>query len=147
MHDWGWAETVDDISGQIAIAGVGESDHTKASARGELEIALQAAERAIADAGLEPSDVDGLMHQARMGEPLDTAAFHDHFGTDHDIWESPEGGGMVWAGTAPLAAARAIREGRARHVLNTFAVAWASQRGQMVGGPGQAHADHVRQDR
>jgi acetyl-CoA acetyltransferase len=47
---------------------------------------------------------------------------------------------MAWAGTAPYIAARAIREGKARHVLNVFSVAWATQRGSMLGGPGQFHA-------
>src|SRR5262249_31316171 len=67
--------------------------------------------------------------------------FHAHFGTSHDLWESERGGGMVWAGSAPHDAALAIRSGRATFVLNTFAVAWATQRSQMVGGPGQVHAE------
>jgi acetyl-CoA acetyltransferase len=56
------------------------------------------------------------------------------------MWESDRGGGMVWAATAPYEAAGALREGKARHIVNTFAVAWATQRGDMVGGPGEAHA-------
>ena len=47
---------------------------------------------------------------------------------------------MAWAATAPYLAARAIREGKARHVLNVFPVAWATQRGSMTGGPGEVHA-------
>jgi acetyl-CoA acetyltransferase len=137
---WGFASEYDDVSGQVAIAGVGEADQTKASGRTTKEIAAQAVERALDDAGLEPGDVDGLMRVPFGRDQFDGAAFHEHFGTAHDIWESDQGGGMVWAGTAPYAAAQALREGKARHILNTFSVAWATQRGEMVGGPGEVHA-------
>ena len=50
---------------------------------------------------------------------------------------------MVWAGSAPYDAALAIRSGRATYVLNTFSVAWATQRPQMVGGPGHVHAEDL----
>jgi acetyl-CoA acetyltransferase len=130
----------EDVGGALAVCGVGESDHTKASGRTTQEIVLQAIERAIADAGLEPADIDGLMY-IPLPEQVDAATFHDHFGTDHEIWESRDGGGMRWAATAPYHAGLALREGKARHIVNTFGVAWATQRGQMVGGPGQSHAE------
>jgi acetyl-CoA acetyltransferase len=47
---------------------------------------------------------------------------------------------MAWAATAPYLAANAISEGKARHVLNVFPVAWATQRSSMTGGPGEVHA-------
>ena len=56
------------------------------------------------------------------------------------MWSSPWGGGMSWAGTAPHLAAGAIARGDARHVLNVFPVAWATQRASMTGGPGEVHA-------
>lgn len=55
------ASEIEDVSGQVALVGVGESEHTKASGRSTLEIAGQAVERALADAGLAPRDVDGLL--------------------------------------------------------------------------------------
>src|SRR5438445_1890909 len=137
---WGFPTELDDVGGAVAIVGVGESDHSKASGRTAQEIALQATARALADAGVEPADVDGLMHTPAMGDQLDGSAFHAHFGTSHEMWESSRGGGMVWAGTAPYEAALAIRRGDATCILNTFAVAWATQRSQMVGGPGEVHA-------
>ena len=124
------------------ICGVGESDHTKASGRTVTEIVGSAVERALDDAGLAPTDVDGLMH-IPLPEQFDVAAFHAHFGTDHDMWESRAGGGMRWAATAPYEAAHALREGKASVILNTFGVAWATQRSQMVGGPGQSHAQEL----
>jgi acetyl-CoA acetyltransferase len=141
--DWGFASPLEDIGGQVAIVGIGDADYTKASGRTTQQIAAQATERALADAGLRPSDIDGLMYIPFSGDQFDAAAFHAHFGTTHDLWISEKGGGMVWAGSAPYDAALAIRSGRATYVLNTFSVAWATQRPQMVGGPGQVHADDL----
>jgi acetyl-CoA acetyltransferase len=143
MTDWGRAEAYDDVSGQVAIVGVGEGDHSKASGRTTTEIAAQAVERALDDAGLRPEDVDGLMWHPAFPGQLDAEAFHAHFGTDHELWTSTEGGGMTWAATAAHTAAKAMAEGRASVIVNAFAVAWASQRGQMVGGPGQSHAQEL----
>src|SRR5262245_2514619 len=137
--DWGYASDYDDVRGQVAIAGIGETEYTKASGRTAREIGAEAAERAIADAGLEPADIDGLTWSGAFPD-FDVAAFHDHFGTSHDMWTSPWGGGMAWAATAPHLAANAIADGRARHVVNVFPVAWATQRSSMTGGPGEVHA-------
>jgi acetyl-CoA acetyltransferase len=143
MTDWGFASELEDARGQIAIVGIGDSDYSKASGRTTHEIAAQATERALADAGLTPADIDGLMYIPFSGDQLDASAYHRHFGTRHEMWVSEKGGGMVWAGSAPYDAALAIRAGRAKYVLNTFAVAWATQRAQMVGGPGQVHAEDL----
>lgn len=138
---WGRASDYEDVSGQVAIVGVGESEHTKASGRTTTEIAARAVEQAITDAGLEPTDIDGLMWIPSMPGQLGPDEFHAHFGTDHDLWVSNRGGGMRWAATAPHEAALALREGKARHIVNSFAVAWATQRGEMTGGPGEMHAE------
>ncbi|MHB8669659.1 MAG: thiolase C-terminal domain-containing protein [Acidimicrobiales bacterium] len=140
MSDWGHASPMEDTGGEVAIIGVGEADHSRASGRSTIDIAGQAVERALNDAGLSPSDVDGIMYMPFGGDQFDETAFHDYFGTSHELWVSHRGGGMVWAGTAPYHAALAIREGKASCILNSFAVAWATQRNQMVGGPGEAHA-------
>lgn len=139
--EWGAGVPLDDVSGRVAIVGVGESAHTRASGRTPTEIAATAVEVALADAGLEPTDVDGIMTGPGVPDQLDAAAFHAHFGTDHDLWESTAGGGMRWAATAPAVAAAALDTGAASVVVNSFAVAWATQRGSMTGGPGQSHAE------
>ncbi len=139
MADWGHAQQLDDVHGAVAIAGIGETAYTKASGRTAREIGAEAAERAIADAGLAPEDIDGITWSGTFAD-FDVAAFHEHFGTSHEMWTSPWGGGMAWAATAPYLAARAIAEGKARHVLNVFPVAWATQRSSMTGGPGEVHA-------
>ena len=139
VDDWGYAVELDDIAGEVAIAGIGESAYSKFSGRTALEIAIDASERALEDAGLRPDDIDGLTYSAAF-PGFGVAEFHDHFGTSHDMFTSPWGGGMAWAGTAPYLAAQAIRNGQARHVLNVFSVAWATQRSEMTGGPGEVHA-------
>lgn len=138
--DWGRATELDDVGGRVSIVGVGDSDYSRASGRSDVEIAAQAVERALADAGIAPDEVDGVMYSGGTGARFDGAAFRAHFGTRGELWESTEGGGMVWAATAPALAARALERKRARVIVNVFAVAWATQRSEMVGGPGQFHA-------
>ncbi len=43
---------------------------------------------------------------------FDAAAFHEHFGTSHELWTSHWGGGMAWAATAPYLAARGDPRGQ-----------------------------------
>ena len=143
--DWGTNVPLDDVGGKVAIVGVGESEHSRASGRTPTEIAATAVERALADAGLGPEDVDGVMLGPGVPDQLDAAAFHAHFGTSHDLWESTAGGGMRWAATAPVPAAEGLANGDASVIVNSFAVAWATQRGAMTGGPGQLHAGRALQ--
>jgi acetyl-CoA acetyltransferase len=138
--DWGHPVAHEAIGGRVAIVGVGDADHSKASGRSAREIAAEAVERALDDAGLSPHDVDGICFSGGMGEAFDAKAFREHFGTRRELFESPRGGGMVWAATAPSIAAAALDSGTATHVVNVFSVSWATQRGEMVGGPGQFHA-------
>lgn len=49
------------ITDQAAIAGIGATEFSKNSGRTELRLAAEAVRAAIADAGLEPSDVDGMV--------------------------------------------------------------------------------------
>ncbi|WP_216205890.1 lipid-transfer protein [Amycolatopsis aidingensis] len=49
------------LSGAAAIAGIGATEFSKDSGRSELRLAAEAVGSALADAGLSPSDVDGLV--------------------------------------------------------------------------------------
>ena len=118
---WGANVPLGDIGGRVAIVGVGESEHSRASGRTPTEIAATAVERALEDAGLRPEDVDGVMLGPGVPDQLDAAAFHAHFGTSHDLWESQAGGGMRWAATAPVPAAEALARGDASVIVNSFA--------------------------
>ncbi len=59
--DWGYSGELENVSGEIAIVGVGDAIYQRASGKNANEIALDAIERAIADAGLRPDEVDGIM--------------------------------------------------------------------------------------
>ena len=48
------------FSRKVAIAGIGATEFSKDSGRSELQLAGEAVLAAVADAGLKPSDVDGL---------------------------------------------------------------------------------------
>jgi acetyl-CoA acetyltransferase len=49
------------LSGKAAIVGIGATEFSKNSGRTELRLAVEAVRAALADAGLAPSDVDGLV--------------------------------------------------------------------------------------
>jgi acetyl-CoA acetyltransferase len=49
------------LSGKAAIAGIGATEFSKDSGRSELKLAAEAVRDALDDAGLAPSDVDGLV--------------------------------------------------------------------------------------
>jgi acetyl-CoA acetyltransferase len=49
------------LSGKAAIAGIGATEFSKDSGRSELQLSVEATLGALADAGLEPADVDGLV--------------------------------------------------------------------------------------
>jgi len=66
--DWGHATELADVSGAVAIVGIGETAYTKASGRTAREIGAEAAERAIADCGLEPEAIDGLTYNAAFAD-------------------------------------------------------------------------------
>jgi acetyl-CoA acetyltransferase len=141
--DWGWAGELGEVAGKVAIAGVGESAYSQASGRGSVEIAVSAVEAALEDAGLAPADVDGLMWSGGLPGQLDEAAFRQHFGARGfagPLWTSNQGGGMVWAATAPARAARALAAGDAKVIVNVFSTSWASERRAGSGSPGDVHA-------
>jgi acetyl-CoA acetyltransferase len=48
------------LSRKAAVVGIGATEFSKESGRSELQLAAEAVIAAVADAGLEPSDVDGL---------------------------------------------------------------------------------------
>ena len=61
-----------------------------------------------------------------VGDQFDEKLYRERFGVEHELWVSHQGGGVVWAATAPYHAARAIREGKATTIVNVFSVAWAT---------------------
>ena len=49
------------FAGNTAIVGIGATEFSKASGRSELRLAVESVDAALRDAGIEPSDVDGLV--------------------------------------------------------------------------------------
>jgi acetyl-CoA acetyltransferase len=49
------------FAGRVAVAGIGATEFSKDSGRSELQLAAEAVTAAVADAGLRPADVDGLV--------------------------------------------------------------------------------------
>ena len=47
--------------GTTAVAGIGATEFSKASGRSEMQLACEATVAALADAGIEPSEVDGMV--------------------------------------------------------------------------------------
>ncbi len=65
-----------------------------------------------------PADIDGITWSGAFPD-FDVDAFHEHFGTSHEMWTSPWGGGMAWAATAPYLAAQAIARRARRATCST----------------------------
>ncbi|PLC53981.1 hypothetical protein CR155_11180 [Pollutimonas nitritireducens] len=62
-------KSVKSLKNKVAIVGVGESDIGKVPNMSGLGLNAQAARRAIAEAGLRPSDIDGLLTAYSFTEP------------------------------------------------------------------------------
>jgi len=143
-RDWGGLVPYEDIAGEVAIVGVGETAHTANSGRNPIAMAAEAIAAALDDAGLRPDQVDGIMFRGGMNDQFTDEDFRRHFGTDRALWVSTEGGAMIWAGTAPYEAALAIRQKKASVIVNAFTVDWASQtKADTGGGPGAYHREEV----
>src|SRR5712691_12953451 len=52
-----------------AVVGIGATEFSKESGRSELRLAIEACEAAIADAGLEPGQVDGMVTSPQDSNP------------------------------------------------------------------------------
>lgn len=108
----------DVMKDRTAISGVGWTALSKKSGRSVLSLATEAALQAVADAGLEPADIDGLVTwywglrdtpapaelAASLGLPACRMSFCDS-------------SGGAWAASAIAAAAMAVHAGLCRHVL------------------------------
>jgi acetyl-CoA acetyltransferase len=123
----------------IAIVGVGETDYQWKDARPVPALVLEATRRALEDAGLTGSDVDGFVVEAMsLGDkaPIDEVAHRiGAFDRSFSAQVGIAGSGTVGA---PVLAALAIEAGLADVVVSYYAIN-LSQRG-----PGGAYAVHAR---
>jgi acetyl-CoA acetyltransferase len=56
-----------ELSGRCAIVGIGNTAYTRGTERSTLDLHLEAAQRALADAGLGAGDIDGVLPSASAG--------------------------------------------------------------------------------
>lgn len=99
-----------------AITGIGETEYSKNSRMSDKALQLQAITRAVADAGLQPHDVDGFIPSS-IGPGLTAEDFVDNMGTP-DLRFSVTlhiGGASGIAGIQD--AAMAVASGVATHVV------------------------------
>lgn len=103
------------LSGAAAIVGIGATEFSKASGRSELQLACEAVVAAIADAGLQPSDVDGMVTFTAESSAEIHVARNTGIGELTFFSRVPHGGGAA-CGTVAQAAA-AIATGMASVVV------------------------------
>lgn len=97
----------------VAIAGAGYTELTRQPDREPADLAVEACQQAVLDAGLDPAAVDGINLQTHHGPAPDTAAIAARIGMREVRWS--EDGGL---GVSALArAAQAIDAGACRSVL------------------------------
>jgi acetyl-CoA acetyltransferase len=125
------------FAGRAAIAGIGHTEYSKNSGRSELQLACEASRAAIADAGLTPADIDGMVtftHDTNAENEL-----INNLGVREVHWMSrtPNGGGGA-AATVQHAAA-AIHAGICENVL--IYRAFNERSGVRFGVPGGAVSD------
>jgi len=103
------------LSGRAAIAGIGQTEFSKESGRSVLQLACEAVRAALDDAGLAPSDVDGLatytVDETNELEVMRNLGIHQL----RFLSRSPYGGGATCA--VLMQAAMAVATGVAEVVV------------------------------
>jgi acetyl-CoA acetyltransferase len=91
------------LGGRTAIAGIGATEFSKDSGRSEMSLACESVLAAIADAGLNPSDVDGMVTYSADNNPDIEIARHVGIGELRHFSRVHYGGGAA-CGTVVMAA-------------------------------------------
>lgn len=102
---------------KAAITGVGETVFVKGTERTAVDMMLEASRRAIADAGLKPSDIDGMVPPPIYTTSEEMAA---NLGIDVLRYAATVHMGGASPTTALQNAAMAIASGLCDHVLVTL---------------------------
>ena len=103
------------MRGKAAVVGIGQTEFSKASGRSELQLAAEASLAAIADAGLDVTDIDGMV--TFTVDPTEDNDLMRTLGVPELSYtvRLPHGGGG--SGATIFAAAAAVAVGAANHVL------------------------------
>ena len=103
------------LGGRAAIVGIGATEFSKDSGRSEMSLACEAVAAAIADAGLQPTDVDGMVTYSSDNNPDVEIARHVGIGALRHFSRVHYGGGAA-CGTI-VQAAMAVASGVADVVV------------------------------
>ena len=103
------------LGGKAAITGIGATEFSKDSGRSEMSLASEAVAAAIADAGLKPSDIDGMVTYSTDNNPDVEIARHVGIGALRHFSRVHYGGGAA-CGTI-VQAAMAVATGVADAVV------------------------------
>ncbi|MFC4588252.1 lipid-transfer protein [Sphaerisporangium corydalis] len=103
------------LSGRTAVAGIGATEFSKASGRTELQLAAEAVFAALDDAGLSPSEVDGLVTYTQDSNQEISVAREVGIG-DLSFFSRVHYGGGAACGTV-MHAAMAVATGAASTVV------------------------------
>ncbi len=117
------------LKDKACIVGVGETSYTRGTNTTTLQDALLASSRALADAGLGPHDIDGIVSNAGLAPAPETLAANLGIGELRFAVGNTVGGGAGACAGLQIAA-MAIASGLARNVL--MPVGWHSYSGLRV---------------
>ncbi|MEM9175429.1 MAG: lipid-transfer protein [Myxococcota bacterium] len=107
--------TARSLAGQASIVGIGQTEFSKNSGRSELQLAAEASLAAIRDAGLSPTEIDGMATFTL--DSSDELLLMRALGVQEvNYWSRAPFGG-AGANTTILQAAAAVASGAAKHVL------------------------------
>ncbi|MGS0754479.1 hypothetical protein ACVBEH_06975, partial [Roseateles sp. GG27B] len=106
------------LSDKACVTGIGETQYMRGSSKTAFELQLEASLTAIADAGLTPKDIDGIIPIGIVSGTADD--FIDNFGIPDLRFSAliPHGGASPVM--ALQCAAAAVAAGVCNHVLITF---------------------------
>lgn len=111
----------------IAIVGIGATKPVRRSPKGIRALCIEAIEAALADAGVAPSEVDGIVTD---GLVMPTTVPRDYIAAQFGMDRRFDGGmsyGGAGSAVAPLQAQLAISSGLAKTVLYYFGVDWGTR--------------------
>lgn len=102
------------LKDQACLAGIGETDYTRGSGKTDFALMLEASVNAIADAGLSPHDIDGII-------PPPLASTSEHFAANLGVEDLRYAMTVHMGGASPVtslqSAAMAVACGLATNVL------------------------------